>query len=187
LLVQGSLELYRRRPSQAETAFRRAAALSPSASTFARIGIAYNQSGRLLSSLPYLERATSLEPHQPWVVRVALAAALDASGRHEQAERLMTQVIASLPDDPMLLNNCAYGMADAGILLDGATRILEKAARLAPDNPMVLDSLGWAYYKQDRFVDALSFLERAAQRSDDPIIHRHLLEARRKAQREQYL
>ena len=53
-----------------------------------------------------------------------------------------------------------------------------QALALEPDNGYFIDSLGWAYYQQGRYVDALRELRRAvAKAKEDPVIFEHLGDA----------
>jgi tetratricopeptide (TPR) repeat protein len=68
--------------------------------------------------------------------------------------------------------------AERGINLDEALTLIQKALELDPDNGYFIDSLGWVYYQQGRYADALRELERAAERAkDDPEIFDHLGDA----------
>jgi tetratricopeptide (TPR) repeat protein len=66
-------------------------------------------------------------------------------------------------------------LADRGIRLDEATELIKRALAEDPTNPAYLDSLGWAYFKQNRFTEAEEPLRKAASReSHDPTILSHL-------------
>jgi tetratricopeptide (TPR) repeat protein len=61
------------------------------------------------------------------------------------------------------------------VRLEESVKYIQKALRLDPNNGAYLDSLGWAYYKMDRFDLAEPHLEKAARlMSDDPTILEHL-------------
>lgn len=187
---RGAVALREKHLGVANQAFRHAVELNPAAGIHARIGLEYFINGQVRSGLPYLQRAMTLQQRQPWAVQIAYAAALAASGKDDQAERQMEQIMAAMPADAGLLNDCAYTMADANILVDDAVRILERAIQLEPGNAMILDSLGWAYYRQGRLADAQRLLEDAAGRMRDPEIDKHLDEVRKallETQEEGYL
>jgi predicted Zn-dependent protease len=66
-------------------------------------------------------------------------------------------------------------LADRGIRLDEATDLVKRALAEDPANAAYQDSLGWAYFKQNRFSDAEELLRKAASReSHDPTILSHL-------------
>ena len=58
------------------------------------------------------------------------------------------------------------------------SRSSRKALELEPDNGYFIDSLGWAYYQQGRYPDALRELKRAVEKAkEDPVIFEHLGDA----------
>ncbi len=68
--------------------------------------------------------------------------------------------------------------AERGQNLDEAVTLIGKALALEPDNGYFIDSLGWAYYQQGRYAEALSELKRAVDRAkEDPVIFEHLGDA----------
>jgi len=73
------------------------------------------------------------------------------------------------------LNYLGYTYADKGINLDEAETMIKKALEYKPDNGYIIDSLGWVYFRQGLFEEALVQLKRAvALIPDDPIVLEHL-------------
>ena len=60
-------------------------------------------------------------------------------------------------------NYVGYMYAEKGIRLDEAQRLIQKALELEPENGYYIDSLGWAYYQQGRYTDAVRELRRAVE------------------------
>src|SRR2546428_3430477 len=60
-----------------------------------------------------------------------------------------------------------------------AIQFISKALDLEPDNGYFIDSLGWAYYQQGRYGEALRELKRAVEKAKepDPVIYDHLGDA----------
>jgi tetratricopeptide (TPR) repeat protein len=59
--------------------------------------------------------------------------------------------------------------------VDEATKMIKKALDIDPDNGAYLDSLGWAFYKQDKYDEAETMLVRALDKiGEDPTVHDHL-------------
>jgi len=179
LLAAGSEALVQADDAGAGIYFRRAAALRPSGDLFARIGLTYHFQGHFREALPWLEKAFAADPRQPWPVQIALAAAHAASGDSAGGRRIMQGALPWMPDDPLVLNNTAYPMADAGLLLEEVVIVLKKATKKAPGEGIILDSLGWAYFRQGRVEEAVRLLQEAARLSGDTEIRRHLTEARK--------
>ena len=60
--------------------------------------------------------------------------------------------------------------------------MIKKAVELDPDNGAYIDSLGWLYFKQAKYQEALKELEKASTLLDDPVIFDHLGEVYLKIQ-----
>ena len=69
--------------------------------------------------------------------------------------------------------------AERGENLDEAVQLITKALELEPDNGYFIDSLGWAYFQQGRYPEALDQLKRAVAKAkeEDPVIFEHLGDA----------
>ena len=53
--------------------------------------------------------------------------------------------------------------------------MIQQAVKQEPNNGAYLDSLGWAYYKQNKFVEAEEYLRKAIDwEGNDPTILTHL-------------
>jgi tetratricopeptide (TPR) repeat protein len=104
-----------------------------------------------------------------------LGAIFERQKKFDQAEQQFRQVLQANPRNSAALNYYGYMLADRGIRLDEATDMIKRAIAEDPTNPAYLDSLGWAYFKQNRFSEAEEPLRQAASReSHDPTILSHL-------------
>ncbi|MFC5385226.1 tetratricopeptide repeat protein [Aquamicrobium segne] len=82
------------------------------------------------------------------------------------------------PEQPQVMNYLGYSWVDMNMNLEEALEMIERAAELRPSDGYIIDSLGWAYYKLNRFEDAVSELERAVSlRPEDPVLNDHLGDA----------
>jgi len=91
------------------------------------------------------------------------------------AEQAVRDVLAREPDNPTALNFLGYLFADHNLNLEEAVELIRRALHFDPENGSFLDSLGWAYYRLGRLVDARDALERAIRLSPgEPVIHEHL-------------
>ena len=65
--------------------------------------------------------------------------------------------------------------AERGEKLDMGLVLIRKALASDPENGAFLDTLGWIYYMQGRYIDALNELQKAKQTVDgDPAVWGHL-------------
>jgi tetratricopeptide (TPR) repeat protein len=104
-----------------------------------------------------------------------LGAIFERQKKFDQAEEQFRQVLNANPRNPAALNYYGYMLADRGVRLDEATELIKRALAEDPTNPAYLDSLGWAYFKQNKFSEAEEPLRKAASReSHDPTILSHL-------------
>ena len=77
-----------------------------------------------------------------------------------------------------LLNYLGYLWIDLGENLEEGEALVRRALELRPNDGYIIDSLGWAYYRQGRFEEAVETLERAIRfRPLDPVINDHLGDA----------
>ncbi len=101
--------------------------------------------------------------------------ALDQTKHTERAIEMFETCLANDPEFADALNYLAYLWAVRGERLDEALRHAQTALSLDPQNSAYLDTLGWIYYQQGRYEEALSFLRQAdALRPNDPEILDHI-------------
>ena len=104
-----------------------------------------------------------------------LGAIFERQKKFDQAEEQFRQVLVTNPRNPSVLNYYGYMLADRGMRLEEATEMIKRAIAEDPTNPAYLDSLGWAYFKANKFSEAEEPLRQAASReSHDPTILSHL-------------
>jgi tetratricopeptide (TPR) repeat protein len=84
------------------------------------------------------------------------------AGQEDASVASLQRILAIMPDHIGANNDLGYFWTNAGIHLDLAEPMINKALQNKPGDASFIDSLGWLYYKQGRFDDAVSQLERAA-------------------------
>jgi tetratricopeptide (TPR) repeat protein len=95
--------------------------------------------------------------------------------RYDLAEETFKKVLAMNPLNSSAANYLGYMLADRGVRLEESVNYIKKALELEPNNGAYLDSLGWAYFKMNRYDLAVPHLEKAAHLiQNDPTIHEHL-------------
>jgi tetratricopeptide (TPR) repeat protein len=93
----------------------------------------------------------------------------------DRAEEQFKKVLAVDPKNGYVLNYYGYMLGDLGQRLDEAESLVQRALKEEPFNGAYLDSLGWIYYKQNKFTEAEATLHQALERdSHDATIHSHL-------------
>ncbi len=109
------------------------------------------------------------------VVLFMRGAMFERQKRYAEAETEFRRVLAIDEDNSSAMNYLGYMFADRDENLDEALELIQKALEYEPNNGAYLDSLGWVYYRLERYNEALDYLHRAAETiSNDPVIHDHL-------------
>ncbi len=105
------------------------------------------------------------------------ASLYERAGQLETAEKMFFKVIET--GDKTIVapaqNYIAYMWAEHGEKLDMGLKLVRKALAVDPENGAFLDTLGWIYYMQGRYADALNELQKArAFVGDDSAVWEHL-------------
>jgi tetratricopeptide (TPR) repeat protein len=104
-----------------------------------------------------------------------LASIYERQKKYEVAEETFKKVLSVDPLNASASNYLGYMLADRGVRLEESVKYIKKALDLEPNNGAYLDSLGWAYFKMNRYDLAEPHLEKAARLiQNDPTIHEHL-------------
>ena len=90
-------------------------------------------------------------------------AALERDGNMDRAAEMLLKAIELDPDHHMALNYLAYSWADRGLHLDRALELVRRALEKDAENAAYIDTLGWIYFRQGRFEEALAELRRAVE------------------------
>jgi tetratricopeptide (TPR) repeat protein len=115
------------------------------------------------------------EPAGKQTVWFVMGAIYERQKKFDDAEQEFRKVLDADPNNGPVLNYYGYMLADRGIRVDEATSLIQRALKQDPNNGAYLDSLGWAYYKQNKLVEAEENLRKAIEREgNDPTILGHL-------------
>jgi tetratricopeptide (TPR) repeat protein len=88
-------------------------------------------------------------------------------GQLDKAEKPLEEVLDEFPDDLGAMNDLGYLWADRGKNLELALEMVRKAVAAEPDNRAYRDSLGWVYYRLNRFSESVAELEKATARNPE--------------------
>lgn len=117
--------------------------------------------------------------HYPQEARLhyQLGVTYERKGQRDQALGEMREVLKLRPQDPDALNFIAYHYAERGEKLDQALKQAQQALA-QKQTSYIYDTLGWIYYRMQRFAEAQRNLELAvALDPQDALIHEHLGDA----------
>ena len=113
-----------------------------------------------------------------WTILFSRGICLERLKRWAAAEADLLKALELRPDQPNVLNYLAYSWIEQGRNLKRAEDMVSKAVASKPDDGYIVDSLGWVYFRQGRFPDAVAQLEKAVElRPGDPTINDHLGDA----------
>lgn len=119
--------------------------------------------------------ALSPKPDDQEMARFMLGSIFEREKKYDQAEEQFKKVLAVDPLNAQAFNYLGYMLADRGVRLEESVKYIQKALQLDPNNGAYLDSLGWAYYKQNRFDQAEAPLVKAVRLTNgDPTVQEHL-------------
>ena len=111
----------------------------------------------------------------------SIAAIYQTRGEFEKAEKYLRRTLKLMPDHAHALNALAYLYAEQGTNLSEAEDLVQRALQKSPTNGAYLDTLGWVFFKQKRFAEAVETLELANQYLPNTVeILMHLGDAYRK-------
>lgn len=124
------------------------------------------------------ERLTGLiKNHDNATARMLLADLEARKGSSDIAIRHYLKAIEMQPANYEAMTNLAT-LIPIGPTTNGDALFWgQKALALAPSNPIVEDAVGWIYYRQGKYGDALPLLERSLKALDRPMAHYHLAAA----------
>lgn len=151
-------------------------------SVYVYLGILNSYLKTFKAAIAAFEKAESLVEDSPQKDEILdasfyfwYAAACEREGRFEKAEKLFTRCLELDPQHAEAYNYLAYMWAEKGVKLDQAFKYVNKALKLNPKSAAFLDTLGWIYYMNTQYKEALEQINHAAEIiPDDPTIIDHL-------------
>lgn len=97
-----------------------------------------------------------------------LGAAYERARNYEEAENYFRRCLEMQPKFSEAMNYLGYMWAERGVKLTEARELIERAVELEPKNAAYLDSLGWVLFKLEKADEALGWLQKAIEHSEEP-------------------
>jgi tetratricopeptide (TPR) repeat protein len=123
------------------------------------------EDGQYLAALEDVNSVNERIPDNPAVL-IERSQILQHLGRHDEAiadwrslDRM--SVTSGIPSRPMALNGLAYARAVGNVQLDEALKGIEEALVMQPGDPMFLDTHGFILYRQGKYSESITDMERA--------------------------
>lgn len=135
------------RPEDAEKALRYSAQLDPT-----QAGPRTNLATLLIMQKRYSEaeselRACIQQGIADWRTYMALGSLLTEQKQYAESIPVYRQALKLQPENPMILNNLGYALAETNTNPEEAVDLLKRAVKRMPSVSAIRDSLGWAYFK----------------------------------------
>ncbi len=175
-LVQCEVFLHQGNLAEAEKAARKATALAPESPTglmsLARV-LARSET-RQKEAIQELDALLAKKPDN--LEALVLSAGILQRGKdYTGASERYQRAIAGNPRNAYLHNNLAYLQSEHLKRPEEALATAKRARELAPEDPAIADTLGWIYYRQRNYDDALRYLlEASAKLGPQPEVQYHL-------------
>jgi tetratricopeptide (TPR) repeat protein len=114
---------------------------------YLQIAETYRLQGDRNASIANLQKAREITPESETVLS-SLGLVLDQAGEKSDARKAYEACLRVNPNNPVVLNNLAYLMAETNADLDMALNHAQKAKGLLPNLPEISDTLGWILLKK---------------------------------------
>ena len=147
-----------------------------------QIGDLYRQEENYKSALKIYNKAANFMgseiPEEYWYLLYARGMASEREGNWKSAEADLKAALVYRPNHPYLLNYLGYGWAEQGLELEQSLELIKRALQMRPEDGYITDSLGWVYFMQGQFEQAVPNLEAAVELLPyDSTINDHLGDA----------
>ena len=106
-------------------------------------------------------------PEMEGLMHGMLGDALHETGEPTRAFAAYEKSLGRLPDNPAVLNNYAYYLAEADENLPRALELSTQLMELAPMEPNFMDTHAWALYKNGQYPEALDYITQALFQSEN--------------------
>ncbi len=95
--------------------------------------------------------------------------------RLEEAYLCYDSALVYNPSNILVLNNYAYFLSEEGKQLDRAEQMSLRSVKAEPKNATYLDTYAWILYKQERYEEALEYMEQALEADSVPsdVLYEH--------------
>lgn len=113
-------------------------------------------------ALKYLERALRIDPKNVQAFSL-MGMIYDGRDMFNKSDSIYDIAVSLDSTDILTLNNYAYSLAERGVELDKALKMVKVAVDEEPENSSYLDTMGWVYFKMDKFEEAKNYIEKAIE------------------------
>jgi tetratricopeptide (TPR) repeat protein len=158
----------------AEAALHTALDLAPNFSNaFDLLISTYVSANKPTQAINELQSLLSKNPDNTHVL-TSLALIYEKMKDYPKARDAYEKLLSITPDSAGAMNNLAYLYAERFDQLDKAFELARKARALQPNDPSIADTLGWTFYRNADYQEALTLLrESVGKLPDNPGVQFH--------------
>lgn len=156
--IEGDILARQRKPALAARAYDQAFAISKSSQMLIKVVTMMKLAGKNKEADARMAQWQKEHPADA-VTGMFLGDEYLANKQYKQATDQLEVVLKSNPDNPILLNNLAWGYQQQKD--PRALPTAERAVKLAPESPALIDTLGWMLVQQGNVARALPLLQKA--------------------------
>jgi len=143
-----------------------------------RLALSYFRLKNYNQALVYINKGLAINPEEIRFLNLKADIVYNL-GDFDEAVMIYDKIFKIDPEYALALNNYSYILAERGEKLDKALEMSKRALKKNPRNSSYLDTLGWIYYKLNRYEEALKYIKEAVDVIDKdsephPVILEHL-------------
>ncbi|MFH0752983.1 MAG: tetratricopeptide repeat protein [Candidatus Omnitrophota bacterium] len=182
-VVYASIRDYDNAARQYEIILQKFTSVEPeNADFYLYLGQLYLTQGKVEQAVAQFEKVLLIQPDNTELLLEVGSFYLDHS-RRKEGMGLLKRCVEVDPVNADCLNGLGYTYAQDRVHLDEAAKLIQQALKIESDNAAYLDSMGWVRYQQGQWQDALVWLQKAADKENDPTIFDHIGDVYRKMNR----
>ncbi len=131
--------------------------------------IAYAQSGKHDKAIVHLQEAANLEVEDKNFlsqIYSSLGDSYNGLKKYKESDDAYNKALELNPDNTYVLNNYAYYLSLRGENLEKAAQMSAKSVSLQPGNASFEDTYAWVLFKQKKYAEAKTWIEKAIQKNN---------------------
>lgn len=142
------------------------------------VGVSYQQKKDFKKAVEYLKNASDLEAQDKELLSQAYSSLGDcyhSMSDLSKSDQAYEKALSYNPDNAYTLNNYAYYLSVRGIQLEKAAEMSKHSNELQPDMASFEDTYAWILFKQKKYTEAKTWMEKALAHNKDnsPVQYEH--------------
>ena len=114
-------------------------------------------------ALEQAKRLLSSNPGMLGEINTQLGEAYNATRQYDRSDQAYEEALTFNPDNPIVLNNYSYYLAQRGQNLEKAEKMSATLIKNHPENPTFLDTYAWVLFMRAKYREARKVMEKALE------------------------